>query len=251
MTTYRIPMNLQFFADNEPPVGGDDTPQTVKIGDKEFTVDELQTKLDGYSKLEKQFTKVSQENSELKKTSEQAKAWLDFEAQLTSMSPEVQQKFVNQTNEFFAAVQSGNVTQQDISGINKAIKSAEKAGDDKTAEKLTEARDSALELNELYEEFEEKAEEDGFAFKKREFRKYLEKWVDEEGYDEDESLNERDLRRAFKDFRASKKKEAEKQNLPSVGTGSSGVGVGNTKPNDKGPKNLAEVKKILRERLGG
>ncbi|KIL38307.1 hypothetical protein SD70_27210 [Gordoniibacillus kamchatkensis] len=144
-----------FNADGGATGGDNNPPQTVKIGEKEFTIEELQTKLTGYEKLEKQFTKVSQENSELKKLSEAAKEWLEFDKVVSSLPPAQQQQFIKQTNDFFAAVQSGNVTQQDVSGINKAITAAQKAGDNKTADALEDARDEALQTLWLNEQFED------------------------------------------------------------------------------------------------
>jgi hypothetical protein len=94
MKMLKLKMNLQYFAEE----GGDEEtlPQTVKIGEKEFTVEDLQNKITGYEKLEKQFTKVSQENSDLRKTSEAAKKWMDFDTYVQQFPIDVQQKFVQQ-----------------------------------------------------------------------------------------------------------------------------------------------------------
>lgn len=233
--------------------GGNEPPQTVKIGDEEYTLEDLQTKLTGYTKLEKQFTKVSQENSDLRKTAEAAKEWLEFDKVVSALPPTQQQQFIKQTNEFFAAVQSGSVTQQDISGINKAIKAAEKAGDSKAAGALEGARDEALNtvwLNEQLEDIEEQAETDGVPFKKRDFKKFLTSYLEEEGFDESDDITARDIKRAYREYRANQKEKAaedeRKKNLPNVGTGSSGVAAGG-KPNNKGPKNLKEAAKMAME----
>jgi hypothetical protein len=243
-----------FFNQDGPGGGGNEPPQTVTIGDKEYSIADLQNKLTGYEKLEKQFTKVSQENSDLRKTAESAKEWLNFEQTIQQLPPNMQQQFIKQTNEFFAAVQSGNVTQQDVSGINKAIKAAEKSGETGAAEALEGARDDALQtiwLNEQYDELEERAESDGIQFKKKEFEKFLTKYLEDEGYDETDDVTKREIRAAYKLYAAEKKeKSAEderKRNLPNLGTGASGVAAGG-KPNDKGPKNVKEATKLL---LGG
>lgn len=233
--------------------GGSNEPQTVKIGDKEYSIDDLQNKLTGYEKLEKQFTKVSQENSDLRKTAEAAKEWLNFDKVVSGLPENLQQQFIKQTNDFFAAVQSGNVTQQDISGINKAIKAAEKAGDTKAAGALEGARDEALNtvwLNEQLEDIEEQAETDGIPFKKREFKKFLTSYLEEEGFDETDEITARDIKRAYREYRADKKEKAaedeRKKNLPNVGTGSSGVAAGG-KTKNKGPANLKEAAKMAME----
>lgn len=111
--TIRTPF---FNVDGQRGGGDNNTPQTVKIGNKEYSIDDLQTKLIVYKKLEKQLTKVSQENSELRKTNEAAKEWLNFEQTIAQLPADKQQQFIKLTNVFFAAVQSGNVSQQDISG---------------------------------------------------------------------------------------------------------------------------------------
>lgn len=246
----RIRMNLQFFA--EEGASEDSQPTTVKIGDKEYSVEDLQNKLTGYEKLEKQFTKVSQENGELRRKQEPAQKWMDFDAYVAQFPAEVQQQLVQEINSFFAKVQTGNIQQKDITGINKAIKTAEKAGDDDTADKLKDARDEALvtmKLNETLEDLEEQAEEDGIPFKKREFKQFLAKYLEDEGYDEDDDFDEREIKRAYKLYRAEKKEKAaedgKKQNLPNVGTGGSGIGVGANKQS-KAPKNLKEAREMAR-----
>lgn len=246
-----LKLNLQFFAEGDTPEG--DVPATVKIGDKEFTVEELQNKLTGYEKLEKQFTKVSQENSDLRKTGEAAKKWLDFDAYVAQFPADVQQKFIEQVNTFFASAQTGNIQQKDITGINKAIKTAEKAGDDETADKLKGARDEALvtmKLNETLDDLEEQAEEDGIPFKKREFKKFLAKYLEDEGYEEDDDFDEREIKRAYRLYKAEKqdksKEDDKKKNLPNVGTGGSGIGVGANKQT-KAPKNLKEAMKMAKD----
>lgn len=223
-------------------------PQTVKIGDKDYTTEELQTKLTGYEKLEKQFTKVSQENSDLRKVSDSAKDWLNFEQVIKQLPENVQQQFVKQTNDFFVSAQAGTLTQQDISGINKAIKTAEKAGDSKAADALEGARDEAVQaiwLNEQYEELEELAENDGIPFKKKEFKTFLTKYLEDEGYTDEDDITKRDIRAAYKLYVVEKKAKASdeerKNNLPNFSTGSSGIGVGNKNTNDKGPKTIKEA----------
>lgn len=224
---------------------------TVKVGDKDYTLEDLQTKLTGYEKLEKQFTKVTQENSDLRKVGESAKEWLSFEQAIKNLPENQQQQYIKQTNDFFAAAQAGTVTQQDISGINKAIKAVEKSGDAKAADALEGAKDealSALWLNEQYDELEEQAETDGITFKKKEFEKFLYKYLEDEGYDESDDVTKREIRAAYKLYRVEKKErsteEERKRNLPNLGTGSSGVGVGN-KQNDKGPKSIKEATQRL------
>lgn len=257
MLKYR-PLNLQFFAEGGDGGSGGEPPQTVKIGDQEYSVSDLQTKLSDYSKLEKKMTQVSQENSELRKTADMAKEWINFDQAIRSLPEAQQQQFIKQTNDFFAAVQAGTVAQKDVSGINKAIAAAEKAGDTKTADKLTDARDEALStvwLNEQFEDLEEQAEADGIDFKKREFKKFLTQYLEDEGYGEDDDFDERDVKRAYKLYRAEKKDKAnddkQKQNLPNVGTGGSGVGVGGKDNKTTAPKNLKEAMAVAKKMLGG
>lgn len=237
--------------------GDNNPPQTVKIGDQEYTVEQLQTKLSDYAKLEKQHTKVTQENSDLRKTADAAKEWLEFDKVVSSLPADKQQQFIQQTNAFFAAVQSGNVTQQDVSGINKAITAAQKAGDNKTADALEGARDEAMQtlwLSEQFDELEDRAEQDGIEFKQREFKKFFTKYLEDEGYDEGEEFGKREIRAAYKLYVADKKEKAaeseRKNNLPNLGTGGTGITAGKNQ-NDKGPKTLKEATERALKMLGG
>lgn len=251
----RLKMNLQFFA--EEPEGGNEPPTTVKIGDKEYSIEDLQNKLTGYEKLEKQFTKVSQENSELRKTGEAAKKWLDFDAYVAQFPENVQQQFIQQVNSFFSNVQTGDVQQKDITGINKAIKTAEKAGDNKTADTLRDARDEALsEL--LFEKemlsIEKQAKKDGIEFDEDHFRGFLKDYLEEEGLSEDDEFDTKKIKEAYRAYKldirekrlSEKEKSDEKSILPNVGTGGSGIGVGANKQS-KAPKNLKEAAKMARD----
>jgi hypothetical protein len=236
-----IPWNLQLFAED-----GDTQPteQKVKIGEQEYTIEELQERLKSYEKLEKQFTKVSQEKAELQKIAEQSKEWLEFDKFLQQFPDDVRKQFGATVENFFRAVETGNVTQRQITNINKAIEKAEAIGNEKLADTLTDARDEVL-SDLMYEKeissIEKQARKDGIEFDEDEFEDYLANYLEEEELlDENGQFDLREIKRAYKLYLKDKLLEKQKkEDVPNVGTGSTGVGVGGK--NKDAPKSIREA----------
>lgn len=237
-----LDMDLQTFADETTLEGGGET-QTVTIGEQEYTLDELAEVLKNNKRLERKITELGQKNGELESTVERAQEWLKFDDFLKTQPANVVQEFSKNVDDFFTAVQQGTVTQRSITGIDKAINAADKAGDTKTADALRDERDEALaellvdkEILSLAKE----AKKDGIEFDEDEFKAYLAKYLEDEGLlDDNDEWDTKEIKRAYKAYKLDQKEKALSK-PPAVGTGGSGVSAGKGK-SDKGPKNLKEA----------
>lgn len=242
-----LKLHLQRFAEE----GQTDTAEVskIKVGDSEYTEDELKERLKSYDKLNAQFTKVTQENSELKKVAETAQEWLQFDSYIQSLPTDRQQDFAGRVQDFLQSVQEGTVTQKKVDSLKSVIKAAEKSGDDDAAKALTDLRDDALSeliLDREITSLGKQAKKDGIEWDEDGFKSYVAEFLAERGLGENDEFDTDELPLIYRLYRADMKEKAleeqQKRDLPHVGTGGSGVGVSPTKP-DKPPKNLREAHK--------
>lgn len=231
---FPLTMNLQIFADSEP--GGDVS--TFEINGQQMTAEQI---AESYKKLQGEFTKVTQKNSELNKEYEKAKPWLEFDKTLDDLSAKTGQQLKPQVGMMIDSLINGLAngkapTETQMSQLGKAIDKAEAKGDDELAQRLQALESTAMEVH--YEkaivEIENTAKSDGIEFDRKEFEGFFDQWLDDLGLEE---FDNKHLKKAYQAYEAQKIKEsAKKGNIPPLGTsgGAAGPDKSNSQPTKVG-----------------
>jgi vacuolar-type H+-ATPase subunit I/STV1 len=186
-----------------------DLNQTVTIGDKEYTLEQLQEVVSkypelekSYKKLESEFTKTSQSKKELEAQLEQLKPWGEFDA-FVRANPTLA-KQINDVVEAYASGQQ--VSQTNMNAISKAIDKAEKSGDDELVKRLEalEAQLQERQIEDTLQSLTKRAEKDGLdEFTLDGFQEYASKWLEEElGIGDDDDVSPKELRLAYTAYKA-------------------------------------------------
>lgn len=224
----------------------------IKIGEQEYTIEQLQEIVTkhpelekSYKKLEGEFTKTKQSHKELETQSAQLKQfadeWGEF-AQNVTNNPTLAGELVKVYQNF----QQGTLTKQDTNTLQTAIKSAKQDGDSDAVKELREqfeAVQSALaeqEIEKTFGSLEERAEKDGLEdFTIDGFKKFAETWLEEEeGIGEDDEVTPKHIRQAYTAYKAQLLEETIKSGkIPHLG--SNGGGTPDAKPPKDAPKGLA------------
>jgi hypothetical protein len=201
-----------------------DLNQTVTIGDKEYTLEQLQEVVSkypelekSYKKLESEFTKTSQSKKELEAQLEQLKPWGEFDA-FVRANPTLA-KQINDVVEAYASGQQ--VSQTNMNAISKAIDKAEKSGDDELVKRLEalEAQLQERQIEDTLESLTKRAEKDGLdEFTLDGFQEYASKWLEEElGIGDDDDVSPKELRLAYTAYKAHLLEEKSKRDkVPKV-----------------------------------
>lgn len=231
----RFTLNLQRFADGDP--------QPIKIGDVEYTIEDLQKALNektelekSYKKLEADHTKKSQGLSELEKQFESLKPWGDFQAYL-QQNPTL----AKDLDELVSKYQSGaQTTAGDVSKLTSAINKAEKQGDDETVKRLEALEQAMLEkqMDETFASLVKRAEKDNLEdFTLDGFKEFATKWLEDElGIGDDDDVTPREIKQAYTAYKADLLEQTIKSGkIPRVGTGG---GAADIKPPKDAPKGL-------------
>lgn len=217
-----LKLHLQQFAEDPADQGGG--AEKIQIGDKEFTLEELQEQLKSYDKLQKEFTKVTQKNSELSKEAEKVKQWLEFDQYLDQLSqtvPDVKPQVGRMIDSFLQSLAKGDTpTQAQMGQLSKAIDKAEDKGDDETVQSLRALEETVMQTT-LEKEFlaiEKMAESDGIEFDLDQFKEFADQWLEDLGIGEDDDFDLKLLRKAYKEYLADQLKEGKKKEIPPLGT---------------------------------
>jgi hypothetical protein len=218
--------------------------QTITIGDKEYTLEQLQDLVNkypelekSYKKLEAEFTKTSQAKKELESKVQAAEQWLQFSDYL-QQHPDLAKQIADVVDGY----NSGNpVTQANLNTISRAIDKADKAGDDELVKRL-EALEAALQerqIEETLDSLEKRAKSDGLEdFTLDGFKEFADKWLEEElGLGDDDDITPKELRLAYTAYKAHLLEQTkERGKVPKVSSDSTGAPP--AKEKDDRPKGL-------------
>jgi hypothetical protein len=201
---------------------------TFEVNGQQMTAEQV---VESYKKLQGEFTKVTQKNSEYSKSEDKVKGWLDFDQALDQLS---QEKGINakalagqQLDGLIQNLASGKaptVTQMDKLG--KEIDKAESKGDEATVKKL-EALESVVmeqEFEKNLSSIEKEAAEDNIPFDRKEFLAFADSWLDDMGISDDDDFDLKLLKKAYQAYEAKILKEQSKQ--PKIPTLSTSGGAG-------------------------
>lgn len=216
---------------NSDGAAGGGTPATFEINGQQMTAEQL---ADSYKKLQGEYTKVTQKNSEYSKNEEKVKAWLEFDTNLDKLS---EQTGVNvkalagaQLDGLLSSLAQGKApTAAQVQKLETAIDKAEAKGDDKTVQQLESLQSIVMqnEFEKTVDGIEKLAKSDEIAFDRKEFLDFADEWLDDMGIGDDDEFDLKLLNKAYQAYEAKKLKEQVKQpKIPALGT-SGGTGAPN------------------------
>lgn len=208
-------------------MGGGGQP-TFEINGQHMTAEQV---ADSYKKLQGEYTKVTQKNSELTKQADSVKGWVEFDQALDQLS---QQTGVNakalagaQLDGLVNSLTQGKApTDSQMSKLGQAIDKAESKGDSETVKKLeaVESYVAELEFSKTMDSIANEAKADGIDFNKDEFLAFADEWLEDMGIGEDDDFDLKMLKKAYQAYEAKQLKEQSKQGrIPPLGT-SGGAG---------------------------
>lgn len=221
------------------PAGGGTSTATFEVNGQQMTAEQV---LESYKKLQGEFTKVTQENSSLKKDSEKVKPWVEFDKTLDDLTSKTGQQLkplVAQTIDgMINAIMQGKApTTAQMSDLGKAIDKADAKGDEETVQRLQALEAVAMEaqLDKTLGEIEKNAKSEGIDFDRKEFQDFADKWLEDLGIGDDDDFDLKLLNKAYEAFEAKKIKENVKK-IPPLGTsgGAAGPDKSSTQENKVG-----------------
>lgn len=216
--------------------------EVYEVNGQQMTGEEL---LQSYQKLQKEFTKVTQKNSQFSKENENVKQWVEWDNSLKKISEEkgidVRALAGSQINSLIESIMSGNVpTNSEQQSLEKAINKAEKKGDSETVQQLNELQSYVSEqiltnaITEIFESFEE----EGYDVDPDDFEEFVDTWLEDLGYDEEDEFDPKLLRKAAQAYEAKLLKESNRRRIPQLGTSG-----GASSPNrGKEPEKIGGIK---------
>jgi hypothetical protein len=193
-----------------------------EINGQEMTADQL---VESYQNLQKEYTKVTQKNSEFSKNSENVKQWLDWDSSLDQLSKEtgldVKSLAGSQINGLIQSIVQGkNPTGAQAQQLENAIGKAERKGDDATAQKLQQLESYMSEqiltntINDIFEGFSK----EGYDVNPDDFEKFADEWLEDLGVGEDDDFDPKLLKKAAQAYEATLLKENSRRRIPQLGT---------------------------------
>lgn len=219
-------MRLTPFYNAEGGEGGAQT--TFEVNGQQMTSEQL---VESYKKLQGEFTKVTQKNSDMSKQVDSVKGWLEFDQALDQLSQDtgVNAKALagSQLDGLIKSLAVGKApTTTQMGNLEKAIDKAEAKGDEETVKKLeaVESYVAQLEFDKTMNAIEAEAKEDGIPFDVEEFKTFADEWLDDMGISDDDDFDLKLLKKAYQAYEAKKLKEQSKQpKIPQLST-SGGAG---------------------------
>lgn len=196
--------------------------ETFEVNGQEMTGEQL---LESYQKLQKEFTKVTQKNSEISKNEQAVKQWLDYDKSLQELSEQtgvdVKALAGSQINAIIENIAQGKMpTNAQSQQLDKAINKAEKAGDSETARQLEELQSyvSQQVLDKTIEEIFTNFAQEGYEIDADDFEKFTDEWLEDFGIGEDDEFDPKLLKKAAQAYEAKLLKESSRRRIPQLGT---------------------------------
>lgn len=214
-------MRLHPLFEDEGQGGGELTPEQAK---------ELKK---SYDKLQTEYTKVTQKNSDLSKNEEKVKNWLAFDAHLDTLGEGFKAKVGPIFDQVVNDLAAGKVPT--VTTMDKLEKQIENAPNKEIQTKLEAMQDHVYEvtLEKELSNIERTAKEDGIEYSEKDFKKYLGEYLEELGVGEDDEFDLIHLKKAYRLFKADKREEqGNKSTIPPLGT-SGGAGSPNKGEKEK------------------
>lgn len=202
---------------------------TFDINGQQMTAEQV---ADSYKKLQGEFTKVTQKNSELTKEAEKVKQWVDFDKTLDDVAAKTGQQVKPQVgrmiDSFLSSIAQGQApTDGQMTQLGKAIDTAEAKGDDELAQRLQALESTAMEaqLEKTFGDIEKTAKSEGIDYDRSEFQEFADKWLEDLGIGDDDDFDLKLLTKAYDAYEAKKLKEsAKKGTIPPLGTSGGAAG---------------------------
>lgn len=198
----------------------------------EFTPEQAKELKKSYDKLQAEYTKVTQKNSEYSKNEEKVKPWTDFDAYLDANGIDKGQVGAAM-DKIISDLKAGKAPI--AATLDKLDKQIENAPDKATKEKIEALQDHVYEVTFEKElsAIERTAKEDGIEYSEKDFKKYLGEYLEELGFGDDDEFDMIHLKKAYKLFKADKREEqGNKPTIPPLGT-SGGAGSPKKGEDDK------------------
>lgn len=184
----------------------------------EFTPEQAKELKKSYDKLQAEYTKVTQKNSELSKNEEKVKPWTDFDAYLDANG--IDKTAVGQAmDKIITDLKAGKApTAATMANLDKQI---DNAPDKATQEKLEALQEHVYEVNFEKElgAIERLAKDDGIEYTEKAFKTYLGEYLEELGFGDDDEFDMIHLKKAYKLFKAdARENQSNKPTIPPLGT---------------------------------